>query len=64
VGKRANYLQYFCRKILVKRPLGRHKHRGRIILKCILKKEVGAWTGLNKNKWRTPVNTVINFGVP
>jgi hypothetical protein len=27
VGKKASYLQYFCRKTLVKRPLGRHKHR-------------------------------------
>jgi len=27
VGKKANYLQYSCRKILVKWPIGRHKHR-------------------------------------
>jgi len=27
-------------------------------------KYVGAWIGMNKDKWRNPVNTVINYGVP
>ena len=27
MGKKANYLEYSCRKFPVKRPLGRHKHR-------------------------------------
>jgi len=43
---------------------------GRIILKCILKKQVGmVWTGLvffsdDSVKWQTAVITVMNIRVP
>ena len=64
MGNRANYLQYFCRKILVKGSLGRYKHRREYNIKMYSQKYVGAWIGMNKDKWRNPVNTVINYGVP
>ena len=37
----------FCWEIEGKRPLGRPRHRWRVILKCVLKKWYVPWTGMN-----------------
>jgi len=52
-----------------KRPLGRPRHRWKIILRWILKWDVGAWTGsgwlrIGTGGGEAVVNAVMNFRVP
>jgi hypothetical protein len=47
-GGNENLNKFFAGKFQRKRPRGRFKHTGRIILKCILKKtDVKFWSALN-----------------
>jgi len=51
-----------------KRPLGRPRHRWRVILKCVFKKWYGTWTGMMRLSIGTDggpvVNAVMTFLVP
>jgi hypothetical protein len=61
------YIRNFCLKPEGKRPLGRRKHRWRIILKWILTKKFYNVDFIhlahNRAQWRFLVETVMNLQV-
>jgi hypothetical protein len=45
-----------------KRPLGRPRSRGSIVLKCVLRDRIDL--AQDRNLWKAVVNTVMNFRAP